>query len=298
MKNIMTAGANFYDQSFVNATDVMLSEDKTSITILNTSKFYNYALYNSMTGLQATDWMNGSKGTIVFTNLDPKVKYAVRIQNVKDVDPKPIVNPQIIHVPSTPVEGAEIIIPAKKPIFNNINGCGMISIKTDPNFGYAILNEDNKPLTDKELKKWGVKVTNNQGYLVPKTDDGYFFGHKTDLNFEVPAGGEFKMGGKHLTKMYTFINGPTFDTPGLFYNAWYGYTPSYTAGKEGMYSLIINPACKFSVYNLYTNSGIFQTSKTVKGTSNVIFFNDVDPFDSYATGTPVPLMNTMTDELL
>ena len=286
---MMILEANYYDKSFVNTADVMLSEDKTTITILNTTKFYNYSLYNSMTGLQATDWVNGSKGTVIFSDLDPKIKYTVRIQNTKEVDPKPIVNPEIIYVPTIPVIGADIIVPAKKPIFDPISGCGLISIKTQPDYGYAILNDQDKPLNDKELKKWGIKVTNDQGYLVPKTDDGYFFGHKTNLNFEVPAGGSFKMGGKNLTKKYTFINGPTFDTPGLYYNAWYGYTPAYYSGEQGSYSLIINPACKFSIYRLYTNRGIFITSKVIKGTNNVIFFNDVDPFDSYATGSPIPL---------
>ncbi len=289
MKNIKMSNINYYDFSYVNAEDVMLSEDKTVITILNTSDFYNYTLFNSKTGIQTESWMNGSKGTVIFSGLDPKIEYAVRVQSREDILPMPIVKPEIIIVPTIPVEDADIIIPEKKPTFNRLNGCGNISIKADSNHGYAILNDQNMPLTDKQLKEWGIKVTNNKGFLIPKTDDGYFFTTNTIINFEVPAGGEYKLGGKNLKNKYTFINGPTFMTPGLYYNAWYGYVPPYFVTQKGSYNLIIDPACRYTNYSLYNKAGKHILSQTDKDKDGLIIFKHVNPSDSYVIGSPIKI---------
>ena len=289
MENVKMSNINYYDSSFVNAEDVMLSEDKTVITILNTSEFYNYTLFNSKTGMQTENWMSGSKGTVVFSGLDPKIEYAVRVQSREDILPMPVVKPEIIINPTIPVLDADIIIPAKKPTFNPQNGCGMISIKADSNYGYAILNDKNMPLTDKQLKEWGIKVTNSKGFLVPKTDDGYFFTTNTIINFEVPAGGEYKMGGKNLSKKYTFINGPTFITPGVYYNAWYGYVPPYFVTQKGSYNLIIIPACRYSNYSLFNKAGQHILTQTDKDLDRVVTFKHVNPSDSVIVGSPIPL---------
>lgn len=294
MKNdIITSNVNYYDNSYLKAKDVMLSEDKTTITVLNTSSFYNYTLYNLKTELQAQNWVNGSKGTVVFTELDPKEEYGVRVQSRQDIQPMPIIKPEVIINPTIPLFGADLIIPVKAPTFNDTKGCGMITIKADSEHGYAILNENNQALSDKELKKWGIKVTDDKGHLLPKTDDGYFFGCNKNMTFEVPAGGEFKMGGKNLKKKYTFVNGPTFITPGLYYNAWYIYLPSYYRAQQGSYALIINPACRNSVYKAYNLKGIYQKSTMVKGENNIIVFKDIDPANNYVIGSALPLKDSM-----
>lgn len=289
MEKVKMSDINYYDYSYVNAEDVMLSEDKTSITILNTSSFYNYTLFNSKTGMQTEEWISGSKGMVVFSGLDPKTEYAVRVRSRQTIQPMPGVRPEIIINPTIPVLDADIIIPAKDPTFNVSNGCGIISIKADSNYGYAILNDQNLPLTEKQLKMWGVKVTDNKGFLLPKTDDGYFFGCKTNMHFEVPAGGEFKLGGKNLTKKYTFINGPTFLTPGVYYNAWYGYVPPYFVTQKGSYNLIIAPACKYSKYSLFNREGKHQLTQTDKDKDGIVTFKHVNPSDSYVVGNPIEL---------
>ncbi len=289
MNHANTSNMNYYDNSYVAGENVMLSEDKTSISIINTNFVNNYTLFNSLTGLQAEDWIDGSKGTIVFSGLDPKTEYEVRVQSKDDIQPKPVVNPHfaIIHV--LPLVDADIIVPAQTPTFKSADGCGMISIKADSKYGYAILNGNNQPLSNKQLKMWGIKVTDDKGFLLPRTDDGYFFGCKTNMHFDVPAGGEFKMGGKNLEKKYTFINGPTFSTPGIYYNAWYGYVPPYDAGKKGTYNFNIIPACPYTTYTLYDKAGAMQTQKMVKTGSNKVVFKSVSPDNSYITGSPLIL---------
>ncbi len=80
MKNNKLPNKDIFDTSFVNPEDVILSEDKKTITIINTKKDFDYTLYNVQTGEQASDWINGSKGIVEFTNLNPDCKYAIRVK--------------------------------------------------------------------------------------------------------------------------------------------------------------------------------------------------------------------------
>lgn len=267
----------------------MLSEDKTVITIFNTSSLYNYTLFNSKTGMQTEEWVNGSEGTVVFSGLDSKIEYAVRVQSRQDIQPMPIVKPEIIIIPTIPVEDADIIIPLDEPTFNRMNGCGMIAIDADDNHGYAILNKDNTPLTAKQLRGWGIMVTDSKGILLPGTDDGYFFGCNTTMHFEVPAGGEYKLEGKNLKHKYTFINGSTFITPRVYYNAWYGYVPPYFVTQKGSYNLNIVPACRYSNYSLYNKDGEHISTQTDSDEDGLIVFRRVNPSDSYVVGSPIKL---------
>ncbi len=289
MNKYFNLNGSIYDSSYINPEDVILAEDRKSITLINCDRGYDYTITNSVTGDQAAEWINGAQKTIVFSDLDPKIKYAVRVKMSKAMLPMPIVKPEIIPIHTIPLEGADIIISAGEPSFDTLTGCGIVTIKADSSHGYAILNDKNMPLTEREIKKWNIKVTDDKGYLLPKTTDGYYFGCKTKIRFLVPAGGSYKIGGKNLQKKYTFINGPLFNTPGIYYNAWYAYLPSYEYGHKGTYNFIVSPACKSSVYKLMTNDGKLKMELTLKGKNDKIFFTGVSPTEGYVVGMPIPL---------
>lgn len=289
MNKYLNVNGNFYDNSYINPEDVMLSEDRKSITIINCDRGFDYTITNSITGDQAAQWINGAEKTIVFPDLDPKIKYAVRIKRSESMPPLPVVKPEIIPIHTIPLEGADIIVPTGDPSFDIATGCGVITIKADPNHGYAVLNEKNMPLTEREIKKWNIKVTDDKGYLLPKTTDGYYFGCKTKIRFQVPAGGSYKLGGKNMKNKYTFINGPLFNTPGIFYNAWYVYVPAYEYGRKGSYNFVIHPACKGTMYKLLNNEGKVQMTLMTKGNQDRLFFTAIVPEAGYAVGEPIPL---------
>lgn len=267
---------NYFDATFVEPNDVLISEDKTTITIVNCLNELEYTIYNSETNMQAAVWMKSKNGTVVFSNLNPKIKYSIRAKQ-KQMIPMPVVKPEIIISPSIPVKDAQIIMPANEGSFNPINGCGKIVINTFDNHGYAILNNQNKPLSEKQIKQWNVRVTDEKGFLLPKTEDGYYFGCKTNMVFEVPAGGTFRMGGKILDKNITYIDGQLFKTIGIYYNAWFEYIPPYSRFDKGHYRAIVNPACKASIYTMSDTSGRVLATKKLKSDENIIIFTTFTP---------------------
>lgn len=81
------SNGNTFDTSFVKPEDVILSDDRTQIAILNTNKLHDYCLYNSATTERVTPWVNGKKGQVVFKDLDPNRRYAIRVKKA-DKDSK------------------------------------------------------------------------------------------------------------------------------------------------------------------------------------------------------------------
>ena len=89
---------DIFDTSFVNPEDVMLSEDKKQIKIIHTNKLHDYCLYNTQNTQQATPWVNGKQGQVVFDGLNPEIRYAIRVRKAND-DSKP----EIHYIHSLPL---------------------------------------------------------------------------------------------------------------------------------------------------------------------------------------------------
>ena len=85
MKNNNKPNKNIFDTSFVKPEDVFVSDDRTKITIMQTTKSNDYCLYDMSTAEQVTPWVNGKEGKVVFTDLNPEIKYAIRVKKA-DID--------------------------------------------------------------------------------------------------------------------------------------------------------------------------------------------------------------------
>lgn len=87
MKNNNSPDKNVFDTSFVSPENVIISTDKRKIEIINTTELHEYCLYDSQTVKQMTEWVNGQQGSVVFSDLDPNVRYAIRVRKApKDDD--------------------------------------------------------------------------------------------------------------------------------------------------------------------------------------------------------------------
>ena len=98
MNNNNLDNNNIFDTSFVKPEDVFVSEDRTQISIIETNSMNEYCLYNAETTKQATPWINGREGHVTFSNLDPDIKYAIRVRLAKK-DSKP----EIIKIDTLPL---------------------------------------------------------------------------------------------------------------------------------------------------------------------------------------------------
>ena len=92
--NNNSSNGNTFDTSFVKPEDVILSDDRKQITIINTDKSRDYCLYKSETTEQVTPWVNGRRGQVVFKDLDPDIRYSIRVKKADKNSKSEIV---IIH---------------------------------------------------------------------------------------------------------------------------------------------------------------------------------------------------------
>ena len=90
MNNNNSANNNIFDTSFVKPEDVFVSEDRTQISIIETTSIHDYCLYDTQTTKQATPWINGKEGHVTFSNLNPLIKYAIRVRQANDTSKKEI----------------------------------------------------------------------------------------------------------------------------------------------------------------------------------------------------------------
>lgn len=268
---------DYIDTSVVDGKNVSRSKDNTSITITMTDKMYDYIILNAETDEAETAWLNGAGGTVIFRGLDPKVIHAVRVR--KTINQKPKDLHQIVISPSIPLFGAKVIQATSS--FNSNTGCGRIIVEAIPNLAYALLNESLKPLSLQEMRYWNVKVRNEKGYLLPRDNDGYYFGiNNKQVIFEVPAGGEFKLGYKLQKQNLTFVDGNVFTTINLYHNAWYEYV--LPLNGNNYYRYVVNPACPSTEYSLTLDSGNKLVQKQITGKNdNKLFFSYINPQLSY-----------------
>ena len=89
---------NTFDTSFIKPENVVMNDDRKQITIIHTEPLYDYCLYNSENTQQATPWINGNQGQIVFNDLNPNIRYAIRIRQAHN-DSKP----EIIQIDTLPL---------------------------------------------------------------------------------------------------------------------------------------------------------------------------------------------------
>ena len=90
MNSNNSAKNNIFDTSFVKPEDVFVSEDRTQISIIETNSMNDYCLYDTETTKQATPWINGKEGHVTFSNLNPLIKYAIRVRQANDTSKKEI----------------------------------------------------------------------------------------------------------------------------------------------------------------------------------------------------------------
>ncbi len=88
MNNNNSKNNNIFDTSFVKPEDVFVSEDRTQISIIETTSIRDYCLYNAETTKQATPWVNGREGHVTFSDLNPDIRYSIRVRQAKN-DSKP-----------------------------------------------------------------------------------------------------------------------------------------------------------------------------------------------------------------
>ena len=90
MNNNNLDNNNIFDTSFVKPEDVFVSEDRTQISIIETTSMNDYCLYNAETTKQATPWINGKEGHVTFSDLNPDIKYAIRVRLANNKSKKEI----------------------------------------------------------------------------------------------------------------------------------------------------------------------------------------------------------------
>ncbi len=98
MNNNNSKNNNIFDTSFVKPEDVFVSDDRTQISIIETTSMHEYCLYNAETTKQATPWVNGKEGHVTFSDLDPDKRYSIRVRLAKK-DSKP----EIIGIDTLPL---------------------------------------------------------------------------------------------------------------------------------------------------------------------------------------------------
>ena len=98
MNNNNSANNNIFDTSFVKPEDVFVSEDRTQISIIETTSIHDYCLYDTQTTKQVTPWINGKEGHVTFSDLNPAIQYAIRVRQAKK-DSKP----EIIKIDTLPL---------------------------------------------------------------------------------------------------------------------------------------------------------------------------------------------------
>ena len=90
MNNNNSKNNNIFDTSFVKPEDVFVSEDRKQISIIETNSMHEYCLYNAETTKQATPWINGKEGHVTFSDLNPDIKYAIRVRLANNKSKKEI----------------------------------------------------------------------------------------------------------------------------------------------------------------------------------------------------------------
>lgn len=281
------------DKTFVNPQDVERSKDGTIIWIYSTHKDCEYALYDFYTDQPATEWKDGVAGVVVFTNLKPYRDYNVRAR-IKGTGPKP----EIIPDKPLPMPGADVIV--GECSFDDLSGYGLIHVWATPGYGYAILDQNNKPMSLEDMLKWDIFVKDQYELEVDRGDDGYYRGKEGGrITFSVPAGGTYKMGGVHPDGE-TFVSDQKFQVKSVNKNYWFEYViPKGSA--DGFYRLVIYPACPYSIYKLSAIHSfihfIDRYGRVQPGGDNRLIFSPVNGFLEYViTAQPIPLTLTESPE--
>lgn len=277
------------DKTFVNPQDVERSKDRTIIWIYSTHSECEYALYEFYTDHQITPWKDGVAGVVVFTDLKPYLDYNVRAR-IKGTGPKP----EIIPDKPLPMPGADVVV--GECSFDDLSGYGLINVWATPGYRYAILGDTGEPLTSQERTTWDIFVKDQYEHEVYPDDEGYFQSEEGGrITFSVPAGGTYKMGGKHPDGE-KFQSDQPFQVKAVNKNYWFEYVVPKEGGG-GFYRLVIAPACPYSIYKLSAIHSfihfIDRFERVKPGGDNRVLFSPVNSTLEYViTAQPISLKLT------